>query len=348
MHNVRVSYSSVTRFRTCQQSYYYSNVLGIRRVDKAPQLELGTIVHAYLQRYYTELKNGTSASAAHQAGMTLIQTDFTSQLAQYRDLAFAAGNEDLAKRFDSMMRLAQMICTRYFSVRGLRDASEYTFLMVEEPVIATISPTITSLSILDLVTESQSGLQLWEHKTAESIPGQDRRLRDLQTLLFAKVGAMVLGREFDGVVWNYARTKEPAVPDLLKSGQLSRRKDLDTTWGVYRSTIVRHGLDEGDYQDVYMRLHNAEQDRFFPRYELPILQQDEILIADYIRTAESIQEERFQWESGRRTPIRNVGFQCDFCEYALLCKTVILGGDEDDVIKLRFTSKEEVSTVGRN
>jgi hypothetical protein len=50
------------------------------------------------------------------------------------------------------------------------------------------------------------------------------------------------------------RRKVPKEPPLLKSGRLSKKKDIDTTAELYRRAIDRHGLNPADYADVLTRL----------------------------------------------------------------------------------------------
>lgn len=344
-----VSYSSVLRFRGCEQEYYYGNVLRLRRKDKGHRLALGVLLHTYLERYYKAIYHAQQglqpadyqhidAHYAHRIAWSETVAEHRDTIDGYLQAALMAGADDTAAIYHGMLDMGGRVAERYFWTRGEQDAAAHRILVCEQHVSISLTPSIQSNGYIDMITTGPDGTLLWEHKSHESIPRQERRLRDLQTLLYARVAEQALGIKTDGVLWNYLRTKEPTVPDLLKSGQLTKRKDLDSTWGTYLAAIQQNGLREEDYSDVKERLADAEIESFFPRHSLAIVQQDAILIHDYIRTAKRIEERRWEWETGRDTPIRNVGYKCDFCEFAPLCQAAIITGDDQDVIDLRYTN----------
>ena len=339
---LKVSYSAVSDFRVCEQQYYYRYVQNLRRKDKAPQLQMGSMLHHYIETYYTGLMREQSPQASHQKAIASVEVEYKAELTSYIETAFAVGDNELAKEFQGMLGRATRISERYYRTRGRADADKYTVLFCEHRVRTILSPSIVSRATIDLITRDKQTNQvfLWEHKSGQNIPSRDRRLRDLQTTLYASMARQELDLEIDGIRWNYLRTKEPTIPDMLKSGSLTRR-ELDTTWDTYAQVIAAEGLQEDDYADLKSKYANKEEDIFFPRFEHLLLQDESVLLGDFVKSARNIQRQRWEWETGNDQPTRSVGFMCDFCDYRWICKTVILGGDEDNIITLRYTKQEE-------
>ena len=344
---LRLSYSAVTTYRGCEQEYYYRYVKYLRRKDKAPQLGIGTALHSYLERYYKALTSsvslGLSAEDSHAEALKVVGDFYRPLFHRYAEASYVAGDEELAIKFDKMCDKVLSICERYHRTRGREDAERYDVLFCERKSLISLSPTIINSGVIDLVTldKDTNRILLWEHKSGETIPDNDRRLKDLQTLLYVRIAELDLDVKINEVVWNYMRTKEPTVPAELKAGGLTKRNDLDSTWETYQKAIDERGLNEADYQEVKDRLQNAEYNNFFPRYVLPIVQQDAVLIGDYIRTARLMEKRVWEWETDRDTPIRNIGFKCDFCSFNPLCKSVVTAGDDRDVLRLRYTTEKE-------
>src|SRR5690606_22681189 len=97
------------------------------------------------------------------------------------------------------------------------------------------------------------------------------RYSDIQSMIYVKLAPKYLGfPQPDGVAWNYILKKPPGVPELLKSGELSKRKIM-TTPEIYMAEIKRHKLDPKDYADILKQLEENE-DKFFHRAYLPVNQ----------------------------------------------------------------------------
>jgi len=72
-----------------------------------------------------------------------------------------------------------------------------------------------------IAQDVDGGLWVMETKTHKKLPEDDVRLLNLQTVLYTWVVPQL--EEFKdakvkGVLWNYVRTKAPAIPELLKMG----------------------------------------------------------------------------------------------------------------------------------
>ncbi len=334
---LKVSQSSATRYLGCEQSYYYADVRRLVRRDRSVAPELGTFLHEYFGGYYKGLQQGLDATQAHRAGV-LAMSAIVGKLKGYINMATALGMTDLVLGLSAIPKRAYEISTRYFKYRGRFDAEIYEVLIVEKKLRVTLREGITSSAILDLVTRTRSDgtVHLWEHKSSENLPPSGVRLWDLQTTLYAAVLETVLGIKPSGVLWNQIYTKTPTVPKLLKRGGLSKDQDINTTWDVYAAAVTANGLDLQDYEEMRERLQGREFSVFFPRFEQHMRAEPGIVLRDYVATAIEIEQKRAAWTAGTAFPIRTLSKSCQYCNFAMLCRTALTGGEEEDVIRLRY------------
>jgi hypothetical protein len=337
-----LSYSAISTWRECRKKYAYAYVEKLRPKFKGPQLSLGEILHEYLELYYKRLQGAMHPRAAHAASLADIEAKWRSELELARDAAYALSDVELGDTYGAMWDEIVRIASRYFVVRGHADASSFAVLLVEEPFSYPLIPGVNTVGTIDLVTRDRDGnIALWEHKTVRSIPRTMRRLRDLQTTLYKAVAEQVFSEtvpRVDLVIWNYLRTKPPSVPEQLKTGELSRRKNLDTTWAVYYEEILKLGLDPEDYEDMRVLLEGREERMFYPRMAVPIVSDEGILLRDFITSAREIVTALP--ELAHSDPVRSIGTHCDYCPYARLCEAVITGGEVAPLERQLFTRKE--------
>lgn len=353
MYPTRFSLSAVQSWRRCQQQYYYRYVRGLRRRDKFPAPALGEVLHAYLARFYAGLKPydaappNDAAAGLHRHALSSTAAEYDPVLRRYTRTAFEMGDEDKARGLSQVLPTAARIAERYFVAHGQHDAREQRVLEVEFtinvlPGSALLMHPIAITGIVDLITEERiSGKTLlWEHKSTERVPEQHVRLTDLQTMLYAVILDRFRGTKIDAVRWNHLRTKEPTVPEQLKSGHLTRRADLDSTWEVYRARIAECGHSEADYADVKERLENRERSVYFPRHEQVIVARPDILLGDFAADCTAAMTARAAWERGDCRPVRAVARDCGWCDYYPLCEAAIVVGDEESIIPLHYEQKQ--------
>lgn len=336
---VRISYSAVNDWRACPQRYHYRYVDGLRPKveDSAPTL--GRILHHYMAEFYTCQQEKTGAQQAHIAALEAVDDKFEDELEGLAFAAQAAEQPELAQTFVDMPGKAKRIAQRYLVTRGLYDYQSQTILHVEVRIEYPLDENgLTTACVIDLITEDDTGTWLWEHKTTGNVPEPRIRLKDLQTTLYVAIAEEALGVKIDGIRWNYLRTKEPTTPDLLRNGTLTRRSNLDSDWPTYLEAVKENGLEPDEYEEVRLRLLDKEESVFFPRYEVPLVQNEGLLLRDFIITARQI--DTVYGSGGMFTPVRNVGFNCNFCPFEKLCRAKIMGGDEDELIKRHFKRKE--------
>lgn len=341
---LNVSLSAINSYRQCQQQYAYRYFERLRRKDRAKQLELGSMLHKYLELYYGQYvgvkKRAPKPLKAHQFAQTAASAEFAPSIKATVRLLVNLGNRELAAEFNNMLALAGRITDRYFATRGESDVDEYEILLVEEWLNLDLLragkglPATRSNGKLDMLTRHRDNgrINLWENKSGAEIPESQMRLRDLQTSLYNEklFATGKIAERVDAVIWNYLRTKEPTIPQQLKNGSLTTRADLDSTWEAYAAELTRLKLDFAQYEEQRTRLQGREESAFFPRFEQVILADPDVLLTDYVQTARDIRRSRAAWRAKKRRPVRTLSQSCNWCEYHDLCNAALLAGSDRD------------------
>lgn len=334
-----VSLSAFQAWQRCQQQYEYSYVRKLRLKVKEIAPQRGTLIHEYLEAYYKclwEFEKST-AEYAHDSAINYLTQHNEGKIKAAIQTALAVGLDDLAEEYSELLPSVLRIIDHYYATRGKDDAERYEIIDVERDLTVPLALGIQSRSVIDLIVrEKDRGLVLLvEHKSTANVPDSRIRLRDFQTLLYAEA----LSRfdiAIDGVLWNYIRTKEPTVPQVLKKGGITRRADIDTTWDVYKAAIEEASLNPLDYEEMRDRLEGREKTVFFPRFEHVIVADPAMLMEDYVQEAMRMRTATFLWEQGQSRPIRSLQRDCTFCAFYRLCEATITGGDADDLIPMYY------------
>lgn len=344
---LRVSYSAVQDWRACPQRYWYSYVERLEPKVTAAPPELGRMLHHYLETYYSGvMRRSRNHLAAHKHALESMNVTFAEECQQLSWLAASLGESQAAKELSSLVDLAMTLARTYYRVRGKEDAQTHKVILVEQDISAPVVDGVVLPGVVDLVTEDKEGRKfLWEHKTTKNVPTQGRRFRDLQTLVYVVLLEMSRGIHVDGIMWNYMRTYPPVQPEVLQTGKLTKRKDLVTTLELYRAAISANGLEIEEYSDALALIKERELQTMFPRIELAIVQSEDILLRDFVLSALEIRKAR---SDPSYIPIRNVSSQCDWCPYVKLCQAALLAGDDSDLRKRHFTSRNDRKKKGES
>jgi len=191
---------------------------------------------------------------------------------------------------------------------------------------------LTFKGIIDKLPKDREG-RVWvcDHKTHKVLPDEDARFSDIQTVLYYWA-LRETGETADGVLWDYIRTKPPTVPEILKSGGLSKRANIDTDYDTYMKAIVDNKLNPDDYTDI---LNKVKENVFFKRIYLPKPNEQLIqsVVSDFFDTAEEIQNSS--------SSVRNLMKDCKMCSYYQLCSAEVRGLDSDFIKKQLFVVKQD-------
>lgn len=312
---MRLSNSKANTWRRCPKKFFYRYELGLRPKQKALPLERGDWLHQMLECYY----EGGDWRALHKSLSEGFFTLFEEEREELGDLP-----GETKRIMLSYMR------------RWKREDERYTVIDAELNEIITLKNGLEFNFIIDLIVEDElGGLWLWDHKTVKNFMDGDFMLLDAQLARYFWAAEKMGYAPLKGVVFNEIRTKPPAVPELLKSGGLSQRKNIDTDYSTYMREIKKHELDPAPYEELLHRL-KQNSGKFFRRTVMP---KDTALtkrtMKDLIQTAQEI-------GAGvklNRFP-RSVNKGCTWdCEFKDVCMTEYFGGDPTSLIKANFESR---------
>jgi len=199
--------------------------------------------------------------------------------------------------------------------------------------VLSVTP-IGDIPVTDITVDSEDHLFSVEgiltHNTHKVIPDENNRFSDLQTVLYWWA-LREQGEETDGVLWDYIRTKPPAVVEVLKKGGLTRRVNLDSDYTTYMKAIIDNELDPADYQE---ELNRVKGNIFFKRVYLPRPAEELIqgVVGEFFTTAQEIENST--------SKVRNMTRDCSSCSYFQLCQAELRGLDGSFIKKQMFTVRE--------
>lgn len=315
--SMTVSHSKIKSWRRCRKQYSYKYIENLEPRRKGRPLVFGSICHEMIEAH----ANGSDSQLVIKKYTDAAKQLFTAEVDEY-----------MAIVNDANLLMAHYFI--YYNKDGLKflsikdKSAEHKF---EIPLVKGI----TLNGKIDAVCQTKDKRKwLTEHKTHKEIPSEDIRFRDLQTVIYANALPSLGIKNVDGVMWDYIRSKAPRVPDVLKSGKLSKAA-IDTLQPVYFQAILDNKLDPKEYQDKLDELRGAEK-YFFKRIFMPInAELSKQLLSETVETAKEIQEK------GGKDMTRNISRDCSWCSYESLCRAELTGLDADFIRKREFTVRKD-------
>jgi len=310
-----VSYTQLKQWRFCRQAYYYRYVEGIFPKRKPRGLKIGGIIHDIIRAWAL----GQNYNAIVAAVKKEYKNMFDEEKAYYGDIP----------------RIIESRIKQYVELYG-GERSQYKFVEHSFGPIPLTNKTEFKFRIDRLLASKKLGLSLFETKTGKKIPEEDIRVWDLQTLLYVW-GLWEYGEMVTSITWDYIRTKEPALPKILKDGSVSTRADIDTDYETFYQALIDNNCNpkEPEYRAILKSL-KGDTRRFFKRVRLPINEKMiKPVVLDAARTSLEIQ-------ALVDKPIRSMsGFTCPRCQYQPLCYAVLNGLDEAFLREHEFVTKKK-------
>jgi hypothetical protein len=364
---VNFNQSRVRLFRRCQKQYAfrYDTKEGKEMVPKVSKLPLyrGTWMHALQEALHYqwagvdefkvtigEGKTGVAITArtwkdVHAALEAKFESLFEEEREELGDLPDEC--KDMFKRYLRFWKEDQSV---YSVVNvGEKPAIE---LVVEVPLDDFGLKDCQFKGRIDLVVEDDEygGAWIWDAKWVGKIPVPDERMMSPQAPLYVWALRKQYGLDVRGFVYNYGRTKPPAVPRLLKRGVLSTRQTMDTDQYTYFKAIKRtHGENYKRYMPYYKDKLMALKGRealWFDRQRTPI--EDSVILAamrEYVATVRDIQRRETRPDYVPRSYFYNCKFSCS---YHSPCVAQFAGNDITALLKQdyqftaeRYTEREE-------
>jgi hypothetical protein len=300
----------------------------VRRVPFAKPL-IGTILHdmlhAWIKAQIVDSYDGDPWKVLEKFKAKFMEL-FREQREEYGDIPGMC-----EKIFEGYLR------------RWKDDGVEY--LGTEEAFETPLTDDITLQGYLDArIVQKSTGLKfLLERKFHGRLPDAQDRFSDIQTLLYFWAWNREHPKDqLDGVVWDYGRMKAPAVPDLLKNGELTRRANIDTDQYTYLQAIKDNGLKPRDYTEILESLRGKET-TFFERVWLPAPPKAmiESIVADARVTAIT------RLKMGDIAPRDGMSMlNCKRCEYRSICEAEIRGHDTKFVLASEYKTREKEDVDG--
>lgn len=321
-----VSYSEVSSFRRCQKQWSYHYLHGLKRQRKGIRLFKGEILHEMLNAYINaKLVKGFIGDDPWDV--------LEGYAKKYRDYF-----EEEREHYGDIIGDCGAIFEGYLR-RYRHDSLKYE--KSEAAVYFDITGKLRFAGFIDKIAVDVQGRRwIVDHKFVASIPSGEDRFSELQLLLYVwaweKVNPDI---PIDGVLWDYARSKAPTKPEVLKSnGQLTQRKNLDCDPHTYMVTIAENNLNPNDYVEMLRHLEGKEN-TFYERVFLPKPTNHMIseVVEDFLATAADIQIAR---KKGARCARSMSPFNCSTCEFRSVCEAEVRGHDTDFVIKADYIQRE--------
>lgn len=311
-----VHQSHIKCFLHCRQQEHYRYRELIQRRRRPAPLVRGTIIHKMVELHSFGKDPIRALKAAEKEYAKL----FLEEQEEYGDLI-----GDIRRLMD---------CYFEWYARDPLTPIQIKKRMAEHKFSVELCKGIVLEGKIDRFVRRRDGLKCLEDtKTHKTLPEGDINYSDIQTMLYVWATPIYFGFTPDMIAWNYIRWKAPTIPELLKSGELSKRKNIDTMWPVFLEAIQRNKLDPSDYTDVKGELAGREA-TFFKRSYVPV---HKAVMNNVVEQSIEIAKEI----KSQPKPVRNIGRHCQWCEYYGLCQAEFRGLDAKEVRKRDYERKPE-------
>jgi PD-(D/E)XK nuclease superfamily len=346
--------SRIKMFRRCQKQYSFRYDYGPKYFDcdesnemvpkkKKVQLHRGTWLHALQQAHNLEwakesgfkIKNLVPWQEVHASFCAEYDQLFDEEKEEYGDLPF-----DCERLFKGYLRFWRKEADQY-RVAALHDGSPAIEFIVEHrlPKIAREYP---FKGRLDLMVEDveYGGLWIRDAKWVKSIPDDDERMMSPQNCMYVWC-TRKMDYDIRGFIYDYGRTKAPAIPRVLKNGTLSVAQRMDTDYYTYVRAIKElHGDMWKDYAKAYyidkLRTLKDRDVLWYRRERIPVEDHKvKQALIEFVVSVRDIQRR------SKHAP-RSYFYNCRWgCEYHSLCTAEFAGLDIEPLVLADFTTDEE-------
>lgn len=311
------SHSRVNVWRRCPRKYHYRYIQKLKRKTPALPLKRGSWLHELIEVHYL----GGDWEDRHDELTAKFMDLFEEEREEYGDLP------------GECSRIMRSYLSHY-----RREDAGLRVIDAELDEMLPLPNGDTFNFVIDLVVEDpDGGIWLWDHKTVGKFMPPEFMLIDAQLARYFWAAEFMGYGPLRGVMFNEIITTAPTVPEVLKSGELTRRANLRSDVFTYMRAIRENGLDMNDYRDVLMRL-KASSDQWFRRTRLPRdtelmerLMDELYMAADEVRNAE-------RNNAFPRTARKDCTWDCDFLD---MCAVELMGGDASHIARTKFTTTRE-------
>jgi hypothetical protein len=310
-----ITQSMARSWRRCARQYKYRYIDEIGRKKPAVPLLRGTILHEMIDARAIGEKDPMDILKGYEV--------------KYKKL-FREEKDEYGNLIDE--------CKRIFIAYALHYADEpYTYERSEIPVFTDLGVDMRYSGTIDkVVIDKKNRRWIMDHKSHKQLPGEAQRLADIQLVLYVWAwNRWNPDQPVDGIIWDYIRTKPPAIPELLKNGELTKRANIDTDYATYLRAVKTNKLNPNDYADILSKL-KAQPSTFFERVHLPHPSKELVdsIVVDLRDTGWMIHR------TASITAPRNLTRDCSWCEFFNLCQAELRGLDSKFILKSQYEHVE--------
>lgn len=323
-----VSQSVINAWRRCEQLYDYRYVQLLERRRPVLQLIRGTMIGKCLDAIAGRRINPKAPT-------------WQATLAPYEKQYGKLFREE-KEYYGDIIGEVKRIVSKY-EVIYANDGFKYHLGSDGRPyeitVLVELSPGIVFTGHIDKYPKDKEG-RYWDmdHKSHKNIPLPEDRYADLQQVFYMWAAPLSGLPKATGVIWDYLRTKPPSIPEQLKNGELSKRKNMDTDYDTYMGEVTRLKLNPKDYKEILDPLKKRGTFDFFQRVRLPMPPKAliENVVEDARTTAIKIHKH------GGVRPVRSINkMECPRCEFYHLCQAEFRGMDASFIRKSEYQIQKE-------
>jgi CRISPR/Cas system-associated exonuclease Cas4 (RecB family) len=320
----KVSQSKVKQYRECRRKWWYAHVVKLARKKPVRPLAFGSIVHKMKE---TLAEGGDPLSVLDELPRQDIEA-YQDDPEQFGDII-----GDIRYIFKAYAAYWQGRELKYLPHGKRRAEHPFEIEIPKEKIL--IKGTI------DAVTSHRGFNWLTEHKNHKSIPNDDERWRSVQSVVYIKVIEMLdWWKNIEGTCWDYIRTKSPTRPELLKSGEISKRK-IDTLPAVIIDTLgqdLKRHRSKSEQDVKFKKDFNSLIDAailnmptYFQRVYTPIKRRLVNKVwEDFLTTSKEMRDAKM------RQPPMSIGRHCSWCAFESICRAELTDGDVDFVIEHEY------------
>lgn len=244
---VVISNSDVRSFKRCRRKWDYLSPLrrNLKTKKVVARLSFGRGIHVALSDYYALLNENKHIL---QVLLNSFEKWYKKEILRLEELGVL---EEQEEELLELYELGKSMLTSYQPWAAIEDSKSFTKVLYNEKRIEIPlldyngKRTCGRYSFkADLIVEDSDGFYwLVDHKTiaTANIPSLEL---DEQAVSYLYGTQRKFGIKLEGFIFNFLLKKIPAVPQVLKNGELSKKK-LTTTYEVFRDTIEKHYETEG-------------------------------------------------------------------------------------------------------
>lgn len=193
-----------------------------------------------------------------------------------------------------------------------------------------------------VIDEEYDGLVLGEHKTFKTMPSMGTLAMNMQTCLYAKARELEKGQKFVRVQWDYIRSSPSQYPIWLeKSQRLSEAKSQNITPFSWLRACDEKGINDENIR-AKSTLYEPNISNFFFRCNAELLP---VMVDNVWEDFKYLIRDLITRESTNR--VKNIGRQCNWCDYRPICYAEFTGADINYIIETDYIIKEDNENEGK-